>query len=1034
MRNARLLLLSVLALFAGPGLVSETLAQSPAPVMTQEYFIQQAANENLFITISAFEAEMESRVTADNGKVLLMSAVPGSRIVPVFQYINAPDGNRQLDIEVTSTLHTGRTEFGIELTRLKPWDSRSGSLSQAYRLLSFGLETGSVDNQANWTVRIESLINAGRLFQQLGMEEMRLWASYLAAHLVEFRLHDHSMAYSMTREILSELKGARLQKIELAALHLQSLALSGLGKAGSIPTGKTAYDPNPVQTVLSRTAELADAMGFRFELARALYASGVDYAGQAFYPEALEQFERAVEIADSVGSAELAKAIREAILRVLTIQGDAPATTEVLQQIESQLVEEGGGDELALNLLAQARLLKEDYHYSEALDVLSGALSYENNSAIRSQINFEIAVIFYETGRWDDSIAYLKLAGITPDLGQGRRVNPMVDLGDGLRIMANISRSRGEFEQMRKSRSAQGGYQPESDQYLYDQGLDAIASPGVSRQRAAGLLRRSHEAAKNAGHTDLEHLVRLQYCVLAHAEDSLCTRAGLNVSYEWLTGSAIPDFSAEAMYLWSKLLTSAGKHTEATAVLNKLIGEIHMLRHSLAGVLGAWYWERHAEIFKTWLEMLVPDSWQKGRVDASVSLLALSKIRHITAYTNTERDLSGVSPEMDRLRSDLSLRANAAGGTASARAMSERIEPHLEMLRADYRRTFSYLSVAGLQKYLRSLANDETVLTFHLSPAMAHVWIGQNGKFQQRDIANPAEVYQIVVEARKDLANMGLNSFKDKMNELGRRLLEPVSSMLSGKIYWITSGPLMGFPVDALRINGRYLLERSNVVNLLSFPQNVDPSNSLKIGSVQKVFLAGNPQGYSGEYATRLQTSPEIQAVADIFVGPGLQIIQGVALLHDEFQGGNFLQSDLVHLSMPGLVNLEYPEDSGLELSESEYEPGRVPLRPRDLRSQSLSARLAFLSSTRYTGDTPSDFSIEPGLVSDLMSSGAGSVIANLWAGDAESNRNLISDFYRTLETSGNIADSLRESRLRYLESEREKGLYDWAGYQLYIH
>ena len=107
-----------------PGVSS---AQAETPVISQEYFIQQNIDEDLLITVNAFEAEFESSVIGENGEVLLSSAVPGSRIVPVFQYINAPESARQLDIQVTSGLHTGRTEFGIELTRLKPWDSRSSS-------------------------------------------------------------------------------------------------------------------------------------------------------------------------------------------------------------------------------------------------------------------------------------------------------------------------------------------------------------------------------------------------------------------------------------------------------------------------------------------------------------------------------------------------------------------------------------------------------------------------------------------------------------------------------------------------------------------------------------------------------------------------------------------------------------------------------------------------------------------------------------------------------------------------------------------
>jgi len=1025
--NCLLLMLAFLAALAVPEL---SAAQGVTQARSQSYFIQQGSNEDLLITISAFEAEFESRVSGPNGEVLLFSGITGSRIVPVFQYIYAPKSNRQLDIEVTSSLHTSRTEFGIELTRLKPWDSRSSSVSQAYRLLSFGTEIDGADTPASWTVKIDSLANAGRLFRQYGMQEMQLWANYLAAHLVLFQLHDHSFAYSMTGEILSELKGTRLQKIELATLQLRSLASIGLRKSGSLSVA--AGDADPVQAVLGQTAALAQAMGYQYEQARALYASGLDYAEQSSYTKALEQFQLAVQIADAVGSAEMAKEIRESIVQIHTIQGDAPATSEVLQEIESQLVEGGGGDELALNLLAQARLLIGVYQYDEAMDVLSGALNYQNNSAIRRQINFELAKILYETGRPDQSLAFLKLAGIDPDSAQKRRGNLVIDVGEGLRIMANQYRLKGEFERMQAARRAQGQYQPLAAQYLYDQGLDSMAEATRDRQKAASFFRQSHASANTAGEADLRHLALLQYCALAEAVDAMCARAGLKTSYEWLNRSGLPTYSLDAMYLWAQLLVVDGQRQEALPVMDRLIDEIHMLNHSLPGVLGAWYWDRHEQIFDSWLGMLIADSRQSSRADGSASLLALSKIRYVEGDAYVKADSSADKSRDEPLRVQIAQRADPAGGL-SRLALNEKINMGLDMLRADFRGKFSFLSSNGLQEYLRGLANDESVLTYHLGPRLAQVWVANKGGVQRRDIANPAQLYRTMQETRQGLNNAGLNAFDRKMDDLGKRLIAPVSDILTETIYWIPAGPLMAFPVDALRINGHYLLEKHHVVNLLSFPANTHPANSLQAGALTSVFLAGNPQDYAGDYATRLETSAEIQAVADLFVGPGLQIVQGVALLPDEFQGGYFSQSKLIHLSTPGVINLEYPGDSGLELSESEYEPGRGVLMAADIRSQKLSASLVFLSSTRLVEGPRSDFASQPGLVSDFISAGAHSLVVNFWAANTESDARFINDFYRALQDSGNISESLRRSRLQYLKNSRGNSLYDWAGYQLYI-
>jgi CHAT domain-containing protein/tetratricopeptide (TPR) repeat protein len=1032
----RLVLCAMLA--AAATAPATVLAQDNGSQMRQEYFIQQGADESLLIRINAFEAEFESKVSGPGGELLSLSGITGSRIAPVFQYINASKGPRQLDIEVSSNLNTRRSEFGLELTRLKVWDNRSGSLARAYLLLSFGMETGEEDTAADWTVKINSLVNAGNLFQQLGMQELRLWSNYLSAHLIHFHLHDHSIVFTITGEILAELKGARFQKIELAALQLQSAALIGLRASGKLPVSSSG--PDQVQTALSRAASLAEAMGFRFEQASALNASAGDYAARSLYVQALEQFQLAVEIADSLGDGDLAKAIRESIVQIHALQGNAPASSEVLQEIENQLVEEGAGDELALNLLAQGRLLINSYRYGKAIDVLIQALAYENDSAIRRQLYFELAKATYETGRLDDSMEYLQAAHIHPDSSRQKRPNSVLDVGEGLRVMAGIQRSRGEFSKMRQARSAQGQFQPEQDRYLYEQALDELASQGGNHGRAQSLFRQSHKAASATGHRDLQHLSQLQVCALVGPGDALCTKARLKTAYDSLISAAVPRQAAEAMFLWAQLLVLNGRHSQAVEVMGRLADEIHFLRHSLPGVLGGWYQERHERLFEYYLELLTGASNQRGRADGSASLLALSKIRFIEKYSGPDPVASDDSGDTELLRVQLAQRASSSPGQVQS-ALNDKINRGLAKIRAPFNSKFEYLSKTGLQKYLRSLTNDELLLTYHISPTAALVWVGHKGKVQRRNIANPAYIYEALKDARHGLADIGAFAFDSKMDALGKRLVAPIADLLTETIYFIPAGPVLGFPLDALRVKGRYLVERHRVVNLVSFPANTNPGASLQAGLIKSVFLAGHPRDYSGAYATRLDTSAEIRAVADIFVGPGLRIVQGAALLPDEFQDERFRKASLVHLSMPGIIDLKYPEQSSLRLSGTENSPGRALFKPQDIRLQELDASLVFLSASRMNDAPHSGFISQPGLISDFVAAGARAVIASLWATDGEAAEAFITDFYHELGASGDIAASLRDAKrasLRdakrtYLKNNRENGLYDWAGYQLFI-
>jgi CHAT domain-containing protein len=271
------------------------------------------------------------------------------------------------------------------------------------------------------------------------------------------------------------------------------------------------------------------------------------------------------------------------------------------------------------------------------------------------------------------------------------------------------------------------------------------------------------------------------------------------------------------------------------------------------------------------------------------------------------------------------------------------------------------------------------------------------------------------------------------MNALGSRLISPLSHLLKETVYFVPAGAFMGLPVDALRHNGRYLIESHNVINLTAFPSKAKTMQKLEAVSLEKVFLAGHPQDYSSNYLSSLDTSSEISAVADLFVGPGLTIVQGTALLPDEFESKELISADLVHLSMPGVINLKYPEQSKLQLSSEEDEVERTFITPSAIRQQKISAGLVFLSSTGMKEVPDSKFSNRPAIITDFQSVGAKAVLVDLWVSEGKSKEALISMFYLELAKSGDIAESSRVSKLQALKSGNGDGSNAWAGLQLFI-
>jgi CHAT domain-containing protein len=998
-------------------------AQTNNEPLGQEYFVQQAANEALLVRVKAFEAEFESAIIGQGGETLLKSGLEGSRIVPIFQYVDAVDQSRQLDVRVSSLEHTERSSFELALTRLTVWDDRSNAVANAYRLLSFGMQLDETKSAANWTVKIDSLMTAGRLFRQFGMKEMRLWANYLAAHLVYQQLHDYSMSYNLNREILAELEGSKFPEIELASLQLQSAVLIGLSDSGLIQ--RSDNNPDPLNLTLVRAAQLAGDMGLGYEQARALDTLAAYTAKRADFNLALDQYQQALVIAEAVGDAGLLKGIRESILAIHNRQGNAPASSEVLKEIETQLEREGAGDELALNLVTQGRLLIRSFQLGQAIEVLGQALTYQNDSSIRSQIYFELGRASYQSGRWDDAIDYLELAGASPAANQALRGRSTFDYAEALRILANIHRARGESGSANRARVAQGRLAPSKAGYLYEKGLDALSDQAASPRQALALFRQSHAAANEAGSEGLVQLTQLQVCALA-GSDPLCTTG--KTAYRHLLDSGVPHMRAEAMYLQSQILANEGRNQQALEILQRLADNIHFFRHSVPGALGAWFWERHVTIFEDAIQLMVENPGRPDKMDMSPSLLALSRFRRIANYPN----VTPYDQRTDPLRALLAQASDSWPGLASAR-LNQDIQEALTRLRAPFKKQFEFLSNAGLRVYLQTLNSSESLLTYHVGRDATHVWVARKGRVHHRKMVIPASLEEALADIPHELRYLDQPVFTNTMDRLGEAFVRPVNELLTKTIYWVPAGPLIGIPLDALRLDGRHLVERHQVINLLSVPGGAGTQAGVQTDTEPKMFLAGNPREYSGEYATSLESSEEISVVRDVFVGPGLRIIQGTSLLEDEFLDPRFRTADLIHLAMPGVVNLKYPDQSFLQLSGDELNPRSTFLYPEKIHSQPLEANLVCLNAIKLNGIAASTFNNRVGLVADFLDAGAGSVLAALWGSNELASRNFLDDFYRRLKSNGQVQDALLAAKRNSLRTNPDGGLNTWAAYQLFI-
>ena len=207
------------------GLLAAPVPAQVTEARPAEYMIYQYPNVDLVIVVDAEEAEFDVQILGPERALLKEAGIAGRRLGPVYQYVAAADIPRQLMIKVNPARRIDRSRISMELLQMTVNDRGAAELGRAYKLLSIGKERVYASDTSSWAAKSYSLDSAARAFAGLGMEEMRLWSEYYAAHLVLHQLDDPLLAIERSRSIQQEAARAGFERIVLVALILESDAL-----------------------------------------------------------------------------------------------------------------------------------------------------------------------------------------------------------------------------------------------------------------------------------------------------------------------------------------------------------------------------------------------------------------------------------------------------------------------------------------------------------------------------------------------------------------------------------------------------------------------------------------------------------------------------------------------------------------------------------------------------------------------------------------------------------------------------------------
>ena len=581
--------------------------------------------------------------------------------------------------------------------------------------------------------------------------------------------------------------------------------------------------------------------------------------------------------------------------------------------------------------------------------------------------------------------------------------------------LAEISRHQGRYDEMQRFREQQASLAGAANGWqVFESARDRQVRGGSD---AAGLFRQARQLAQSAGDTVTRHRADLELCALG-------VSCGANVAQEAhhaLSQSGIPFIALDAGLAMMKVLRRNGQISAAANIADDVLNDLQFYRAKLPGVVGAWDFLTAEELYREFMALTLAAG---NREDGARVLLAMERIRSVDRTAGSSAGNDGLRNALSSLRAEYPTAGQFRLDTANR---------SLQAFRRDSGWTPDFPGHDLLERALSQLRRDDVLLSYYFSADGNYILPATRNGVKRVRLGTGNRLVQDMEHLRASLYSGSTAPDPGSLDTLGRSLLGPVSGMLNERVYLLPHGPMLGFPLDALRLNGRFMGEQSRLIRLESIDALQRAENTAVASPIENVFLAGNPQAGQDLFSYGIETSAELDAVRNQFVGEGLHMVQGVALRRDEFSDERLSRAGLLHLAMPGRVDLERPQNSLLLLSGTRENPSAEFLTPADLRERRLSADLAVLTGTAFSGQPSTFFDSRTGLVSDILQAGAAQVVYSLWpAGDRET-ATLMSAFYQHLSDGLTVDEALFQARRTLIDSENPANLKHWAGFQLFI-
>ena len=339
--------------------------------------------------------------------------------------------------------------------------------------------------------------------------------------------------------------------------------------------------------------------------------------------------------------------------------------------------------------------------------------------------------------------------------------------------------------------------------------------------------------------------------------------------------------------------------------------------------------------------------------------------------------------------------------------------------------TATAMDSAALQQMLKP---DEVVVAYHSLSDRLVAWVLTNQGVREVKFATPLprkDLVRLVDAYRDTLIKLNPNASKIG-DQIGQLLLAPLGVEAGKRIIIVPHGPLHYLPFQALRLDGKYLIQRN--------PISIAPSISIAAKLAQRtptttaqLLAFGNPT-INPEVADPLPGAErEVHELAQQF--PGAKLFFNADANQTNFRA-NAPQSHLVHIAAHAMADTMDPLHSKVLLADENGQANY--LEAKDVLGMDLhNVAMIALSACESGLGRVEDGDEVLGFTRSFLSAGTSTMLVSLWPVSDAATEKLMTTLYTDLAKGDEVQDAMRSAQLAVMANPETSHPFYWAPFNL---